>query len=225
MKEPSYIYANSMARFREGLASSVPNVPMSFAKGDYVWELGKYIDRVYYIDAGVIKTSVVHEDGYTKTLYFSGRGSVYPGCHDTQFNIEKSLVSTAVVPVQALSFRRSDFLAYAKRTPELMAALLELYATWINLHIYESAHQEYNSAFRRLCNVLYLISNSDGRISSRIELTQQDLADILALERENVSRFLSRLRKEGVVATGRGWLEVTDPDTLLDYCSLETLAG
>jgi len=187
-----------------------------------VWKLGEYIERVYYLESGVIKTSVVHEDGYVKTLYFSGKGSVYPGCHTAQFNIEKSLLSVAVTPVRVLCFRRADFHAYAMRHSDLMAEMLELYAAWINLHIYESAHQEYNNAFQKLCNLIFLLCNGGEKSTNRVDLTQQDLADILALERENVTRFLTRLRKEGIVETHRGWLEVADIDGLLAYCSLET---
>ena len=127
--------------------------------------------------------------------------------------------------MEALAFKRRDFHDFAIRTPELMADLLELYATWINLHIYEAAHQEYNSAFRKLCNLIYLLSTGGGYQPDCIDLTQQDLADILALERENVSRFLSRLRNEGVVETHRGWFEVLEIDALLGYCTIETLAG
>ena len=225
MLEPLYLYDQNIARYYDDLKREVPFVECAFKKGEQVWKLGEYIERVYYLESGVVKTSVVHEDGYVKTLYFSGKGSVYPGCHEAQFNIEKSLVSVAVTPVRALSFRRSDFHAFAKRNPDFLAELLELYAAWINLHIYESAHQEYNGAFQKLCNLIYLLCNGGGYRAGRIDLTQQDLADILALERENVTRFLSRLRKEGVIETHRGWFEVLDVDKLLEYCSVETLAG
>ena len=117
MLEPSYLYAHGLADYRDELLANVAHTPRVFNKGDVIWKLGEYIDWVYYIDSGVVKTSVFHEDGYSKTLYFCGRDSVYPGCHESQFNIEKSLVSVAVTTVQAQRFRRSDFYAYAKRPP------------------------------------------------------------------------------------------------------------
>ena len=224
MRTPKYLYASDFNEYREELVAHVPSVERAFAKGSQLWRLGENVERVYYIDSGVLKTSLVHEDGYIKTLYFTGAGTLYPGFHETQFNIERSLVTEAVTAVKAIEFRRVDLYAYAKSQPNLMAAALELYATWINLHIYESAHQEYNSAFRKLCNLVYLLCTGGGYAPERVDLTQQDLADVLALERENVSRFLSRLRKEGVVETHRGWFEVLDLDALLDYCSLETIA-
>lgn len=223
MRTPKYLYASDFKAYRSDLESNVPFVARSFDKGDRIWRLGENIERVYYIDSGVLKTSLVHENGYVKTLYFAGAGSIYPGCHETQFSIEQSLTSEAVTKVEALEFRREAFYEYAKRHAALMSSLLELYAAWINLHIYESAHQEYNSAFQKLCNLICLLCMGGGYAQERIELTQQDLADILSLERENVSRFLSRLRKEGVVDTHRGWFEVLDLDALLGYCSLETI--
>ena len=39
---------------------------------------------------------------------------------------------------------------------ELSVRMLNWYAAYINLLLYESAHQEYNSTFIKLCNLLYL---------------------------------------------------------------------
>ncbi len=223
MREPRYLYQGDFSSWRDALERDLPHAECCFQPGDRLWELGSFIDYVYYLDAGVVKTAVVHEDGRVKVLYFSGAGSVYPGCHEAHFAIELSIVSTAVTKLRALRFRRADFHAYALRNPRLLSDMLELYASWINLHIYESAHQGYNSAYRRLCNLLLLVA--DETSGGRIDLTQQDLADILLLEREVVSRALGRLRAEELVATHRGWLEVKDKARLAALCSFETSGG
>lgn len=223
MLEPRYLFTGDFARWHDILAKEVPCEECRFEAGDQIWKLGDYIRSVYYIERGVVKTSVAHEDGHAKVLYFTGRDQVYPGCHESQFNIEKSMTTGAVTRVRALRFDRAAFRAFALRTPGFMADLLELYASWINLHIYESAHQEYNTAFERLCNLLLLLAEDAGA-QGRIDISQQDIAGILANERESVTRYLGRLRKEGIVETHRGWLQVRDFDGLLSYCSDETLA-
>ncbi|WP_347708002.1 helix-turn-helix domain-containing protein [Eubacterium sp. BSD2780061688b_171218_H5] len=56
-----------------------------------------------------------------------------------------------------------------------------------------------------------------------IYLSQEELADILAANRVNLSRNLSRLRQEGIIATGRKQIRILRPDLLVAHCSSETL--
>lgn len=78
-----------------------------------------------------------------------------------------------------------------------MLNTLDWYASYINLLLYESAHQDYNSSFVKLCNLLYLFTQNspDGR-TDRIDLTQENIAEILTVTRVNAARSLGRLRDE-----------------------------
>ena len=97
-------------------------------------------------------------------------------------------------------------------------------AKLINVLIYETAHQEYNNSFLKLCNLLYLFTqNSPSGQSRRIDLSQENIADILTLNRVNVAKCLSRLRDEGIIVSHRKWIEVKNLDKLELYCSQETL--
>lgn len=105
---------------------------------------------------------------------------------------------------------------------ELNSQVLETYSMYINLLIYESAHQDYNSAFEKICNLLYLFS-LHGATPGRIDLTQQDIADILSVSLPNVTGNLARLRREGIIVSHRKWIEITDFPRLAACCSSETL--
>ena len=97
---------------------------------------------------------------------------------------------------------------------------------YINLFIYESAHQDYNNAFIKICNLLYLFSlHSPTGTPRRIELTQQDIADILAVSLPNVTGNLARLRREGIIVSHRKWIEITDFPKLSACCSNETIGA
>ena len=92
------------------------------------------------------------------------------------------------------------------------------------LLLYESAHQDYNSSFVKLCNLLYLFTqNSPGGRTDRIDLTQENIAEILTVTRVNAARSLGRLRDEKIIVPHRRWIEIIDQKALEAYCSLETL--
>ena len=223
MIAPRYIYRNDFSAFRERLAA-LPHTLRAFGAGEALWMPGEYIERVYYIERGIVKTALHNEDGTKKTLFFHGANSVFPGCHRTQFAIERSLVTTAVTPVTALEFPVAQMQDLLRLDPNFAQAMLESYACYINLLIFESAHQGHHRALMKLCNLLYLLARDvapDGSGLRRIPFSQEELAEILLLNRVSVARLLSCLREEGIVDTQRGAITIVDERRLLAHCSLE----
>ena len=110
-----------------------------------------------------------------------------------------------------------------ERNDRLNAQVVEWYASYVNLLLYETAHQEYNSTFLKLCNLLYLLPTRQSVPDSGvIDMTQDDLADILGVSRVQLTRGLSVLRGKDIIRTRRGRIEIADRPALARYCSLET---
>lgn len=219
---PRYYFANDYTQLYDYFLSQ-PHTKRHFKKGDYLWKPGECIERVYYIESGIAQTLVEHEDGYRKILWFHSNGTVFPGCHESLFKIEKSIITKTLSNTDALEFTRADFYRMFLENRELSSIAFESYAMYINLLIYETAHQEYNNSFLKLCNLLYLFSkNAPGGKTSRIDLTQENIADILTINRVNAAKSLSRLRDEGIIISHRKWIEIADFTALEAYCSMET---
>lgn len=56
-----------------------------------------------------------------------------------------------------------------------------------------------------------------------IEMTQEDLADILGISRVHITRELTELRRMGILTTMRGRLTITDFPALVGLCTNETV--
>lgn len=85
--------------------------------------------------------------------------------------------------------------------------------------------QGYNHSFLKLCNLLYLLLGSQNSIRKHvIDITQDDIADLLGISRVNLTRGLSELRSQNIIRTHRKQIEVIDLPALAQYCSLETLS-
>ncbi len=235
MLVPRYMYKDDFSPFL-GKLEELPHVERRFSRGEYLWRPGDLIERVHYIEEGVARTSFINEDGRAKVLFYHGAGMVFPGCHESQFAIERSIVTEAMGPVRTLEFSRADFLALARADAAIGSAMFENYARYINLLIFETAHQERNEALVKLCNVLELLARdaAGGRSAGggrggdagrgagrRIDCSQEDLAEILAMNRVSVARLMGRLADAGVVATHRGWVEILDREALLARCTGE----
>ncbi len=224
---PRYLYKDDFSPFLDELRE-LPHVERRFSRGEYLWRPGDLIEQVHYIIEGVARTSFINEDGRAKVLFYHGAGMVFPGCHESQFAIERSIVTEAMSPMRTLEFARADFLALARRDEQIGATMFENYARYINLLIFESAHQERCEAQVKLCNVLELLARDaergqgpgDGH-SRRIDISQGDLAEILAMNRVSVARLMGKLADAGIVATHRGWVEILDREALLSRCTGE----
>lgn len=107
---------------------------------------------------------------------------------------------------------------------DLNAQVLEWYAMYINLLIYASAHQEFNSSLKRLCNsfVIYLKYSAEP-VRGQISITQEMLADILGLSRVHVSRNIQKLKNEQILIPYRNRIQIIDEEKLSSYCSSESI--
>lgn len=220
---PRYYFTDDYVDLYEYFLTK-PHTKRVIPKGEYLWKPGDLIQHVYYIESGICMTSVQHEDGHQKILYFHSKGCITPGFHYTTFKIEQSITTKAISDMHVLEFSREDMYAMFQQNAKLSALAFETYAKLINVLIYETAHQEYNNSFLKLCNLLYLFTqNSPSGHSRRIDLSQENIADILTLNRVNVAKCLSRLRDEGIIVSHRKWIEIKNLDKLGLYCSQETL--
>ena len=220
---PRYYFSGDYEALHDYFLSQ-PHTRRFFQKGDYLWKPGEFIRRVYYIESGISVTSAEHEDGYQKILFFHSKGTVFPGFHRSLFKIERALSTRALSPMQTLEFSSDQVYRMFQENSQLSAIAFESYAKLINLLIYETAHQDYNNVFLKLCNLLYLFSqNSPSGAPKHIELTQENIADILTINRVNAAKALARLRDEGIIISHRKWVEIVDLEALERHCSQETL--
>lgn len=219
---PKYYFSGEFADFYDRL-SSISHKKICFRSGDLLWRAGEPVKCTYYFHSGFVQTYVEHEDGHKKILSFHGSGSIFPGFQKTDFKIEKSIVMKAAADVEADAFDRHSFYELCLGDPLLMARVCEFQSAYINMLIYDAAHQKFNDIFLKLCNFLYLMwKNQGGREHMGIYITQEAIADTLGVGRNHVTKCMSRLRREGIVELRRGLIKVMDSRGLGKYCSAET---
>lgn len=217
METPRYFFTGDFGAFHEYFLAA-PHRRRTFARGEYLWEPGEPFGSLHYFLSGAARCCVEHESGRRKIVSFHGTGTLFPVYHERAFRIERAITTEALSCVETLEFSLDDFRAMLSENAALAFALVEWYASYVNLLLYDAAHQEYNGSFIKLCNLLYLL---DDRSLERI--TQEELADMLALSRVNLTRGLSSLRRGGVIKTSRGCVKVLAREALARLCSLETV--
>lgn len=219
---PRYYFSGEYASFYPAL-QALPHKDVRYPAGELLWHPGEPITKIFYFHSGLAQCCVEHEDGYRKSLSFHGTGTIFPGVQKTNFKIEKSITLKALTDITATVFERNDFYQFCLDTPQLMAQLYEVQTAYINMLIYDDAHQRYNQTFLKVCNFLFLMAYSDAGSARSITISQENIADTLGVGRNHVTKSLSRLRQENIIQLSRRYIEITDLEKLAVYCSTETL--
>lgn len=223
MLKPRYYFADDFRTFYEYFLSQ-PYTERTFQKGDYLWKPGQPYDRVQYYVSGASVHFSEHESGRRKIISFHGPGTILPGYHTTEFRIELSLTTIALSEVKVLEFTIPQFRAMFESNKELAESVVNWYSKYINRFLFETIHQEFNPSQVKLCNLLYLLTmNQPSNSGLVIEMTQEDIADILGMSRVQITRELTDLRNRKIISTNRGRLIVTDLPTLASLCTDETM--
>ena len=117
-----------------------------------------------------------------------------------------------------------QFKAMFEKNTALAESVVNWYSKYVNRFLFETIHQEFNPSQVKLCNLLYLLTmNQPSNSGLVIEMTQEDIADILGMSRVQITRELTDLRSRGLLSTTRGRLTVTDLPALASLCTDETM--
>ena len=223
MLMPRYYFAGDFSSFYDYFLSQ-PHSERQFRKGEYLWKPGQPYDRIHYFLSGAAVNFAGHESGRRRIISFHGPGTLFPGYHTTDFKIELSLATEALSEVKVLEFTVPQFQRMFRLNPALADRVVNWYAMYVNRFLFETVHQEFNSSQVKLCNLLYLLTaHQPANSGPVIEMTQEDIADILGMSRVQVTRELTALRRRGILSTTRGRLTVVDLPALEALCTDETV--
>lgn len=218
---PRYFFSHDFSPFAEYFMSQ-PHKKRTFHKGELLWKVGQPHDTIHYIVSGVEMNYADHESGRRKIISFHGAGTVFPGYHQHQYKIERALVTQALTDMRVLEFTIPQFQTMFEQNTALSEQIVNWYSMYVNSLLFSSIHQEYNSSLVKICNLLYLLTiNQPADAGTRINLTQDELAELLGLSRVQLTRGLSALRQQNIISTSRGAIQVLDLPRLLSLCSSE----
>lgn len=191
---------------------------LRLACGAAVMHEGAHADSLYVVRSGSFKSARVLEDGYEQVLGFAARGDVlgfegrYGGFHRASaIAMEDSTVYAMTLPEfdqlrrDWPEFDRSAqcalgrLLAQSNATNEMMAAVasdtrLARFLVWLS-----KAMAEQGESPRRF----------------RLRMSRREIASLLGVAHETVSRSFSIMAKAGVLRVANREVEILDPGLLL----------
>ena len=181
-----------------------------YRKGQMIYLQGQQPDYLYCLLEGVVRTSILSDQGEEKLLTLYRAGSIF-GEASFFDGMPRVSTATAQTDCQILRLDRRTVDELFRRDPSLASAMIAYLARTVRLLSGHVDTMSFQQAPQRLARLL-LNHPSPGPV---IHVTHEELASALGVSRVTVSRILGGFSQKGLVKTGYGTI------TLLDRAGLK----
>lgn len=192
-----------------------------YKKGDYIFFEGDENPGIYIVVDGIIKLTKETADGKTVILRLATPKEVFGWLVLGESKPESTYTAQALVDSKVLHISNTDFLRLLTKYPAIAVKitcdaskkLLEAYKRLKSL-----AAEKVEG---RIASLLLDLSKKigkekDGHLIIEAPITRQDIAEMAGTTVETAIRVISKWKKEGIVNTERGKIEILDVDYLED---------
>lgn len=190
----------------------------TFEGNEVLFEENDPGDSLYIILEGRVEISLLWEDGRRLGLDVMRPGFLFGEI--ALFNPgPRTATARTLEPCKLALLSHDDLMMEIKKRPDLAVEILLIMGQrmrWMNQQLHEYVFMPLPSRLAR--KLLYLLPEG-GTAGEKLQLSQTELADFAGATREAVSKTLSGWKKQGILATSRGSMEV------LDRSSLRAIAG
>jgi CRP/FNR family transcriptional regulator, cyclic AMP receptor protein len=175
---------------------------LRYRKGRIIYAQGEAADRIFYIQSGTVKVTVVSEQGKEAVVGILGSAQFFgEGC----LNGQAIRIGTARATEECLitSITRKAMLAALHKEPSFSELFMTYLVTRSNRIEEDLIDQLFNSSEKRLARLLLLLANfGKDRKPTPIDasINQATLAEMIGTTRSRVSFFLNKFRKLGLIS-------------------------
>lgn len=221
-KAPNFYIAHEFDDFKK-LVEKQNLEHRRIEKGTILTNKNSINNTAYYIVSGVMRFSLIREDGKEQTISLFGPGEIFSiGVVKHNHKMDYEMVLTAFSDLEVYQCDYLQLRKLAGDNPDLVLRLLQSDCDFVSYLLYLSTSLAFNSCIMRVCDVLYLSIPTEIRNkeeSASVEINQELLRTFVGASRPEVERALRSLRQEKIIETGRNHIFISSIKKLRDMCS------
>lgn len=196
----------------EGLAllrlSCIKQVPSR----QMIWEKHEKIDYIIIIIEGRLKISLIDKDGNEFAIKY-----IYPidslGDATILYNQGQMADVWTIENSKLIYIFKKDIINAANKNPRVLEALCEELSMRVNNLTDELELQVFNDAKFKIIYKLLQLKTKD---TLEIDITHQQLAELIGMTRERLTLSLKDLEKEGLIKKSRGKIVITNYKSMVN---------
>ena len=182
-----------------------------FSSGEVIVREGDPGDALHLIAKGRVGVSLTTPGGSVALINVHGRGGAFGEQALIDPTLRRSATITALEPSETLALHRAAFDELRREQPGVDRLLVEVLSLEVRRLSNRLAEALYDSAEKR---VMRRLLDLDAIYEGVVPLTQDNLASMAGTTRPTTNGVLQTLVRDGLVALGRGRLEVLDRPAL-----------
>lgn len=191
-------------------------------KDTHLFHMGEAMTNVYFVIRGNIKIYFINEEGREQIINFLGKNEMFP--HHAILRSDPYLASAVSSENSEVVFiDKRDFEDVIRKNPNIAVKLLNYIGEIIidlqyrlQEKISKPTGKQVLLLIRRLAYAHGLVLG-DGRREITLKLTKHEMANMIGLARETVSRNLSIFRELGILEISKSGRMIVDLDELETY--------
>ena len=199
--------------------------PLELGSREVLFHAGDSGDGCYLLRSGVVKAAVIARDGQERLLAVLGPGALI-GELSLIDDEPRSATISALKPCELMHLTKAAFFRLADANPQVYRQALKLLAQRLRGTNDTVVAQSTVSVSGRVARAFASLANGlgdeqpDGRILLTYKITQNDIAGMAGVARENASRAINGLLREGVLSRAGSFYLIERPTELLDMAEI-----
>lgn len=190
-------------------------VSLSWAEGDPLYRAGEPAQHLFVLAAGRVKLSQPTTNGTRVVTDVVLPGGLF-GAMSTLGQPVHEQTAEALVTSCALRIAQEAFRTVLSEHPQVALRVLDDVAYRLARAHSQAGQQVTATVAQRVASTLLRLADDVGQERTgggtllQVPLSRADLAGLTGSTPESVSRVMSRLRKDGIIDSGRRWTAVLD---------------
>ncbi|AJK69641.1 Crp/Fnr family transcriptional regulator [Corynebacterium marinum] len=193
---------------------------VAWAEGEPLMMAGETPGGVHLVMSGRVRVTRDTVDGEEITLDIAGPGDVIGPLDTAPVPVEDS--AWAMETTCALFLRAETLGEVVATFPPLAMALLQLQQQRLTAGREREVAQSTRTVEQRVAGVLLQMagrlgqSRPDGSVLLQVRLRRDDIAGMAATTVESASRAMAKMKRNGLIDSGREWVVILDAAGLAD---------
>jgi len=189
-----------------------------YRKNQIVFGEGDPGEALFFLKQGKVKLTKTTADGREQILAFRGPGDVFAEVvlfDGGPYPATAEVIDDAQIGI----IHNQDIERIILEHADIAVSLLRIMSKRLRQAQVSLKDIALKDVYGRLASTLLKLAGehgvqANGRITIGLNLTHQDLANLIGTSRESVNRVISEWRKEGVVEANRGKITLLNPQKL-----------
>ena len=172
--------------------------PRTYQQGQIIYSQDQIIERAAIVHSGRVRGELIDSDGNAHVMYFYDHGEIF--AFEGAVSRKKSSPINLVADDETIVlFFDVNKITVCSASEEIITGLFELLANSDIKKLYRIEILSHKSLRERIMLYLNIVASTKGSRSLDLEMSRQQLADYLCVNRSALSNELNLLKKEGVI--------------------------